>query len=74
MNEPLVKRKQASLSEAVIVDPFEAINFEEKHYELFTEAELKAAVGTGLVFDCECYVNYFIIAFKHVRNQARHLL
>jgi hypothetical protein len=59
----LVTTNQARLSSFEYRDPFE-INWDEKQYEEFTDAELVAAAGSVLVFDCESYYNYFIVAFK----------
>jgi hypothetical protein len=64
-NDKLVLRKDAPLSD-VLIDPFEKINFDEKHFEVFTDDELIAAVGSGLMFDVECYPNYFLVAFKSI--------
>ena len=52
-----------ALSAFNIIDPF-AINYDEKHYEEFTDAELIAAKGSVLVFDDESYKNYFLVSFK----------
>src|SRR6266704_5446288 len=62
-DEDLTKTKKARLSSLELIDKFN-INFDEKHYELFSDQELFAAKGGTLVFDCECYINYFIVAFK----------
>src|ERR1051326_4074802 len=62
-SDRLNKINLASLSAFNIVDPF-SINYDEKHYELFTDAELVAAKGSTLVFDAELYSNYFLISFK----------
>lgn len=37
-----------------------------KNYQLMTHDELIAGAGGYLVFDSECYKNYFLIAFKNV--------
>lgn len=52
-----------ALSAFNVIDPF-SINYDEKEYNLFTDAELIAAKGSILVFDCECYSNYFLASFK----------
>lgn len=61
-----------ALSAFNIVDPF-TINYDEKHYEEFTDAELLDFAGwtnenrinpKTLVFDCESYWNYFLCSFK----------
>src|SRR6266576_6156286 len=52
-----------ALSAFNVIDPF-SINYDEKEYNLFTDAELIAAKGSLLVFDCECYSNYFLASFK----------
>lgn len=45
------------------IDPFELV-LTEKKFEFMTEEELYTLAGTAFVFDVECYVNYFLIAFK----------
>lgn len=35
-------------------------------YQLMSDAELMAGVGGTLVFDSECYSNYFLIAFRDI--------
>jgi DNA polymerase elongation subunit (family B) len=62
-DEDLTKTKKARLSSLELIDKFN-INFDEKHYELFSDQELFESAGGTLVFDCECYINYFIVAFK----------
>lgn len=65
----LIKTKAARLDASVIVDPFEKINFAEKHYDVFTQDELRACAGTGLIVDVECYPNYFLVAFRHIESR-----
>lgn len=45
------------------IDPFELV-LTEKKFELLTEEELYKLAGTAFVFDVECYINYFLMAFK----------
>jgi hypothetical protein len=47
------------------IDPFELV-LTEKQFEYMTNEELFACKGTQLIFDIECYVNYFLVAFKSV--------
>lgn len=35
----------------------------------FTDSELEAAAGGTLIYDSECYKNYWSVAFKHVETQ-----
>lgn len=56
-NEP-AKRKQRTKTSTV------ALEREEVPFELFTDEELYAAKGGILLCDTECYVNYWLIAFK----------
>jgi hypothetical protein len=44
-------------------DPFD-INYAERPYDLFTDAELIAEKGSVLHTDTECFANYFMISFK----------
>jgi len=39
-----------------------------KDFALFTVAELQASKGKVLVFDVECFPNYFLIAFKCIET------
>jgi hypothetical protein len=64
----LDKTKFANLSGEHLIDDF-IFSYDEKSYSLFTDAELIAAVGSVLVFDVECYINYFLVAFKHVETK-----
>lgn len=43
--------------------------YEEIPYKEFTDTELASARGATLVFDVECYRNYFLIAFKCVETK-----
>jgi hypothetical protein len=52
-----------SLSSFNIVDPF-SLDYDDKQYIEFTDAEIVAAKGSTLVFDCESYWNYFLASFK----------
>jgi hypothetical protein len=65
MTAPVKTRKAIQSLLNSQVDPFE-INYADRPYELFTDDELQQAVGSVLVFDCECYPNYFLVAFKSV--------
>lgn len=56
-NEP-AKRKQRTKTSTV------ALYREDVPYELFTDEELYAAKGGVLVFDVECYVNYWMVGFR----------
>jgi len=56
-NEP-AKRKQRTKTNTV------ALEREEVPFELFTDEELCAAKGGVLVFDVECYVNYWLCSFR----------
>jgi len=40
-----------------------------KHRIVMSDAEIISYVGTNLVFDIECFKNYFLIAFKHLLTQ-----
>lgn len=44
--------------------PTKILEREEVPFEEFTDAELYASKGGILVFDIECYYNYFLIAFR----------
>jgi len=37
-------------------------------FEVLSDEELVEAVGDTLVFDVECFKNYFLIAFKHLKT------
>lgn len=53
---PKKARKQRTITTALIR--------EEQHFEFFTDKELYAAKGGVLVYDVECYINYFEIGFR----------
>lgn len=38
-------------------------------YKEFTDAELMANSMTPMIFDIECYINYYLVAFKHPATQ-----
>lgn len=38
-------------------------------YKEFTDAELMANSMTPMIFDIECYINYYLVAFKHPSTQ-----
>lgn len=56
-NEP-AKRKQRTKTSTV------ALHREDVPYELFTDEELYAAKGGVLVFDVECYPNFWMVGFR----------
>jgi len=56
-NKPL-QRKQRTKTSTV------ALHREDVPYELFTDEELYAAKGGVLVFDVECYPNYWMVGFR----------
>lgn len=39
-----------------------------KEFNLFTDEELIKVSHSEIIFDIECYPNYFLIAFKHVKS------
>lgn len=49
------------------IDPFE-LTLTDKKFEYMSNEELFALKGTALIFDIECYANYFLVAFKSVMN------
>lgn len=49
------------------IDEFE-LTLTDKKFEYMSNEELLTLKGTALIFDIECYVNYFLVAFKSVMN------
>lgn len=45
------------------IDDFE-LSLSDKPFQLMSDAELESLKGTTLLFDIECYENYFLVAFK----------
>jgi hypothetical protein len=52
---------------AVTLKPY--VKREPKKYELLSDAELTAGAGGYLIFDIECFPNYFCICFKDYKTK-----
>jgi hypothetical protein len=64
----LVLANKAGLSPLELIDPF-SINYDDKYFEPFTDDDLLAEQGGTLLFDTECYENYWLIAFKSYKSK-----
>lgn len=54
------------------VDPFE-VHYKETHYIEMSDEEIIASAGKVLMYDVECFANYFLVAFRCV-NTGRVIL
>ena len=58
--------KKKSKDEAPI-DDFQ-VHYRETSYVEMTDAEIRASVGKVLMYDVECFKNYFLVAFRCVES------
>ena len=61
--DQLNKVNLAALSAFNVIDPF-SLDYDQKHYDELTNAELLANKGSVLLFDAEVFKNYFLVSFK----------
>ena len=59
-------KKVKPIFEKILAVPMERIN---RNFELMQDEELRLAIGSVMVFDVECYWNYFCVSFKHVESK-----
>lgn len=65
LNPNSKQNKKATFVPKELIQP----QYELKPYTEYTDEELQAACGCVLVYDIECYSNYFLIAFKCVATK-----
>ena len=58
------ERTEAPSREPVVLKPYTRRS--PLPYQLFTDDELRGHAGGTLIFDTECFKNFFLIAFRHV--------
>lgn len=59
-----VTPKSKASKPIIEIDRLHVLSEKLEDFDLFTDQELYEAIGSTLIFDIECYPNYFMIAFK----------
>lgn len=57
------------IAESIVIDRTHILSEKLEPFEEFTDQELYEAIGDTLIFDIECYVNYFLIMFKSLTSK-----